>query len=291
MLRKSDRRFSDFVGVARGGRFIFKEPPRPATQASSRPTTAPAGSSARTLVIDPNFPDPTPRLPFWSLEYPTGTVGWDKNDWPAAKQGNAWALGDGEWRAIDEAKEPFFTEASQVPPLPPFPTTHPVFKHVPATEPSTAPATQPADPLSPSIILSRKPILVDSEGTWYFDGRETLTTVKPDGTFTIWPLPDAAVGEGEPHLIRTSDRTLFLFNEAGRVLRIAPTPGAAEPFRLDATFTRGIPNAEHPTRIWLDPFGRIDIAYDGTRLAILFPQGFIPASAATLMPSSDQEEE
>ena len=89
-----------------------------------------------------------------------------------------------------------------------------------------------------------------------------------------------------PTLIRTADGKLFLFNEAGRVLRIARTPDAPEPFTLEATFTKDIPNTDHPTRIWLDPLGRIDMAYDGNSLAVMFPSGHIPPEISAMMMDS-----
>jgi hypothetical protein len=81
-----------------------------------------------------------------------------------------------------------------------------------------------------------------------------------------------------------------LFNQPGRVVRIRPTAGGAEPFAVEATFTRRIPSAEHPTRIWLDPFGRICIAYDENKLALLFPRGYIPAEIVNLMTAEDQRQ-
>jgi hypothetical protein len=98
-----------------------------------------------------------------------------------------------------------------------------------------------------------------------------------------WMLPPEAVGTLDPTLIQTSDGLLFLYNQAGRLLRIKPTPGEVEPFKLEATFTKDIPNADHPTRIWLDPLGRIDMVYDGTVLAVMFPAGHIPAGISQMM--------
>jgi len=70
-------------------------------------------------------------------------------------------------------------------------------------------------------------------------------------------------------------------------LRIRATPNAAEPFELEATFSRNIPN-EPPTRMWLDPAGRIAIAYGGNQLAILFPLGFIPPATDRIIPANEQ---
>ena len=114
------------------------------------------------------------------------------------------------------------------------------------------------------------------------------------GGETAWPLPPTAIGSGEVYLIRTPDGLLFLFNQPGRVLRLRPTPDAAEPFILEATFTRNIPNTDHPARIWLDPAGRIIIASEGNHLSILFPAGHIPTAIREMMPAdhgSDDENE
>ena len=108
--------------------------------------------------------------------------------------------------------------------------------------------------------------------------------VTKDGKETNWPLPAEAVGgKGDPTLLRTRDGLLFLFNQPGRVLRIRPTPDGPEPFTIEATFTRGIPNVTNPRRIWLDPAGRIAIAAPN-RLVLLFPQGFIPPAIRDMMP-------
>ncbi|MGE5610430.1 MAG: hypothetical protein ACM359_14355, partial [Bacillota bacterium] len=276
LLRKSERQFSQLVGIARGGRYVFRKP-------SLSPTTQPTTQSfaqddGPTLIIDPRLPDPKPRLPVWHIDYPqSATVGWDKNDWPGAKQRSGWALGAKDWRILDSDTEQFYNSADQVPAWPPLPATHP----------ARVASTQPADPGS---SLDGKPILVDSDGTYYFDGRKSLVAAKADGRLLRWPLPAQVVGEGDVFLVRTRDGLLFLFNQPGRVVRIRPTPGAPEPFALDAVFTDKIPKAEHPTRIWLDPFGRIDVAFDQNKLAILFPQGYIPPAMASLIPAEDQDD-
>ena len=80
---------------------------------------------------------------------------------------------------------------------------------------------------------------------------------------------------------------MFLFNQPGRVLRIKPTPDKPQPYKLDATFTKRIPNEDHPNRIWLDPAGRIIIATGGNTLSICFPAGRIPHDIATKMTAAD----
>ena len=114
--------------------------------------------------------------------------------------------------------------------------------------------------------------------------------IDPDGRETVWTLPGSAATDSTfpVVLIRTPDGLLFLFNERGRVVRIKPTPDGPEPFVVEATFTHRIPNSDI-RRIWLDPAGRIIIAYEGNRLAILFPSGRIPSQIATLILAGDDE--
>ena len=134
----------------------------------------------------------------------------------------------------------------------------------------------------------RTALLTDVDGTSYYDGLSSLESVFADGNSTVWPLPPAAVGKGPVTLLRTPDGLLFLFNQPGRVLRIRPTPGEAEPFTLEATFTRRIPSVSRPKRIWLDPAGRICVV-DARRVILFFPQGFIPPKIRDLMPVERSE--
>jgi hypothetical protein len=139
-----------------------------------------------------------------------------------------------------------------------------------------------------AVPASTQPaLLTTAEGTQYFNGQTSLEVVSKNGQTITWPLPPSAVGDGAATLIRTADGTLFLFNQPGRVLRIKPTPGAAQPFVLEATFTKGIPTADHPTRIWLDPLGRIDFVTDGNFLAVMFPSGHIPPEIERMMPEGN----
>ena len=242
LLRKDEREFSRVLGVDSRGRWLFRKPDPASTE---------------TLVIDPHFPDPVPRLPVWNLAI-AQTVGWDKDNWPVIQNGAAYALTETDWRPLN-ADEKFFTRPDQIPP-----STMPVIL-LPSPSTTRTADTAPASP----------PILVTSDHTQYFGGLSDLTVIAPTGKQTVWPLPASANGIGPATLIATKSGKLFLFNQPGRVLRITPTPGAAQPFKLDATFTRNVPNTAKPTRIWLDPAGRIDIVYDA-RLAILFPDGYIP---------------
>jgi hypothetical protein len=213
-----------------------------------------SGGEGGFLVIDPTLPDPTPRLPAW--EFATAqAVGWDKDDWPVVKRGSAYALTETDWRLLGATEK--MLGASDVKPV----------------TSATTQATQP-------------PILVTADGTRYFDGQSTLRVVDRADHQTIWPLPALANGQGAVRLLRTSDGRLYLFNEPGRVLRIRPTPGKSEPFAIEATFTHSVPNTDRPTRIWLDPAGRIDVEWE-SHLTILFPSGYIPPRIAEKMQTDD----
>jgi hypothetical protein len=212
--------------------------------------------SGDTLIIDPTILDPTPRLAVWTMSIQNGSAGWTDDGYPAIRRGGGWALKADTWEALPD-KTKMLTEL-------------PVKVQQPTSEPTTKEASGP-------------PLMVSADGVKYFGGRDSLVTVDKTGNWTRWPLPATAVGESEPTLLGTPDGLLFLFNQPGRVLRIKPTPGAAEPFELQATFTTDIPNTEHPTRIWLDPVGRIDMVYDGKVLAVMFPSGHIPPEISQMM--------
>ena len=261
LLRKNERAFSQSIGVDQRGRWLFRKP-----RVGHNPATAPADD--QTLVLDPHLPDVVPRLPVWQLAI-ADTVGWDQDNWPVVKHGAAYALTDGDWRPIPP-EEKIYTRPQEVSPPPDAPST------LPSTSPATRSTTQPDEP----------PILVMPDGTRYYGGKSNLKMAGRDGKEIDWPLPAVANGNGPVTLLQTRDGKLFLFNQPGRVLRIAPTPGGVEPFKLDAPpFTHNIPTVSKPTRIWLDPAGRIDIEWEN-RLAVLFPQGYIPRAITEKMVDS-----
>src|SRR5258706_16155099 len=232
------------------------------------------------LNNDPTMPDPLPRLPVWQISVKQGSVGWTADDSPVTKSGGAWALGTRDWRALDEKTEKMLSAPEDVPPPPEFKLD------LPATAPSTNPTTHPATSPTP-VPPGEKPLLRDADGNFYFDGKTSLKIISKTGKITTWPLPGPAVGDAEPWLVRTPQGLLFLFNQPGRVLRIRPTPNASHPFALDATFSRNIPN-ERPTRMWLDPDGRIIMAYGGEPLAILFSLGFISPATDLFFPVGEE---
>jgi hypothetical protein len=215
-----------------------------------RTSEAPDG---QTLILDPTVPDPTPRLPVWIMDVGEH-AGWDNEGWPAIKSGGAWSLRQTEWVALDAGQ---FRDQWTAPLA------------------MSRPSSQPAEEAP----------LLSIDGKRYYGGRRWLRVVGQDGKELTWDLPAEAAGDATPTLIKAGEDRLFLFNTPGRVLRIKPTPQGAEPFELEATFTRGIPAGSDIRRIWLDPAGRIVVAYEGMRLAILFPDARVPREIALLIPA------
>lgn len=322
----ADRRgrwlFKQYSGVAASAAMS------PATTRSTQPSTtqavlasSPLQPSDATLVLDPTMPDPTPKLPVWLMFVDKGKVGWTEDNWPVIKRGGAWSLKERGWQPLDEPREKMITEVSPDAPRQRAAAQaaaelvhRPIdLNRRPSSTRSTtaAAATMPATTMVATTLPARsspstttvastepastqpepQPILVDSEGRKYYDGKKTLRVVDRDGKETVWTLPGTAASDSlfKVVLIRTEDGRLFLFNERGRVVRIKPTPDGAEPFIVEAVFTHRIPNSDI-VRIWLDPAGRIAIAYEGNRLAILFPGGRIPRHIALLIPANEMDQ-
>ncbi|HVT90170.1 MAG TPA: hypothetical protein VHD56_15050 [Tepidisphaeraceae bacterium] len=213
--------------------------------------------SSPTLILDPTLPDQTPKLPIWVYTVDGGEVGWSKDNWPAIKLGGAWALINGDWQPIDDDK--FITK----------------------------------EPPMPGMGLGRAlspPILVEKNGTRFYDGLQTIEMVAPDGKQLKWKLPDEAVGMGYATMVRAGEDRLFLFNASGRIIRLKQTPDKPEPFKLEAIFTRHTPNVPMPQRIWVDPAGRIVVAYGGNSMAICFPNGRIPPDIVNKMTAKDLQD-
>ena len=87
----------------------------------------------------------------------------------------------------------------------------------------------------------------------------------------------------------TAARSLLPLQPAGPgCFAFAAHQRRREPFVLEATFTRNIPNVDNANtwidRIWLDPAGRLIIAYNNNVLAILFPTGRVPPEIRQMMP-------
>lgn len=298
LLRKESRTYSEVIGIDRRGRWLFR---KPANKDAAEAGTDNAASTSvpETLIVDPTLPDFTPRLPVW-LYTNAEETGWDKEGWPAVRLGQLRArLVADRWASLGETDEILV----EPPESPAPPDNNPPAAKPTATMPSAKPpataalSTVPATSLATRPVISSDrlaalgtPLLTDPAGNRYFGGVTDLKRVSADGVETQWTLPGEAVGEAPATLISAGDGRLFLFNRVGRVLRIKPINEPSEPFLLEATFTKDIPE-EPPTRIWLDPAGRIIMAYE-RRLAILFPQGFIPRPIRLMMdlPEDDAEE-
>lgn len=92
--------FDRFVGIDASRRYIFASTAQPDV----------------TLLIDPNLPDPTPRLPIWTTTSPDG-AGWTSTQWPALQRGKqVYVAVEGGWRLIDPKTEQFV--AKDAPALP-----------------------------------------------------------------------------------------------------------------------------------------------------------------------------
>jgi hypothetical protein len=261
LLLPAEKRFIDLVGMGTRHRWIFRDP-----------------VAGDTLLIDPLIADPTPKLPAWVISVDKGAAGWDAEDFPAmskdAAAGAGAAAGPGAAAApgaVGAAAEPTSNWALDESG---WKAITPPQKVITKLDPTTQPATNSA---------SGSPLLKTADGTQYFDGKNSLVVVKSTGEKITWPLPAEAVGSAQPTLLKTSDGLLFLFNQAGRLARIRPTPTEAQPFKLEAVFTKDIPNVDQPTRIWLDPAGRIDFVSDDNILTITFPAGHIPKEISRMM--------
>jgi hypothetical protein len=277
LQHKSEFSFSEFIGVDAHGRWIMKTP------------NESDGRSGPTLIVDPNLPDVTPRLPAWEFSADGGSAGWTSTNWPAAKKPGVFVLDATGWRNL-APNEKFLNKAADIPSPSPAPTTATAFPNnrQPTTTDPRPTTHNPQPATTRSTATASDLILIDQDGTRYFDGSKTLRITPPNGTTITWNLPPSAVGNGDVWLFHCGPDRFFLFNQPGRVLRLRRTPNAAEPFELEATFTRHIPNTD-PERIWLDPAGRIDIAYGGDKLVILFPTGRVPPDIQQLMTSDPDE--
>jgi hypothetical protein len=259
LQRKDELKFSEFVGIDSHGRWLMRTP----------------GETPSTLIVDPNLPDVTPRLPVWVYANHAGSAGWTNTNWPAVRpNANAIAVLDaGAWRQPTK-DEKFLQRESEMPAT--------------TTSATSSPTTSPAS--SPTTTQeSADLILIDKDATRYYDGSNTIRIRTPDGNESTWPLPASAAGTGDVWLFHCGEDRFFLFNQPGRVIRLRRTPDADEPFKIEATFTRNIPNT-NPERIWLDPAGRLIIAYNGNVLAILSPSGRIPPEIRQMMPPEKADE-
>ena len=288
-------------------------------------------AAGRTLIIDPTLPNLVPRLPVWDYTTADEAGWDKENWPAVRQLNHVSRLKEAGWEVLaDDAvllTKPEQAPPVPGPTAPPAPApslpSAPSAPSAPETQPATASAAVAATGPAPTTRAATLPsatspttagvetkdargsgsgatpaaadasealLWADRDGTRYYDGAEALRVVSPAGRTTTWALPPAAAGKAPVHLVKTEDGRLFLFNQPGRVLRIKPTPEAAEPFVVDATFTRNVPNVDAPSRVWLDPAGRIIIAYEN-KLAILFPEGYVPPAIRGLMSDADEMDE
>lgn len=252
LLRDDERSFDTLVGIDARGRWVFSRSERATT-------TAPVTQSmaGRFLILDPTLPDPTPKLPGWTIAN-TRESGWTADNWPAVNvDGKYYRLKEKAWERLDAKKN----SADQL------------IANLPAT-PTTASAA----------------ILTTADRTRYFDGTATLRKTSergPDATFT---LPTEARGVAPVHLVETVDKILLLMNTPGRIVRLKIAKDDPEKLAVDGTFTRKIPNGLI-RRFWLDPAGRLCIAHDEGGMTVLFPTGAITPEIRKMMPVEELEEQ
>jgi hypothetical protein len=301
LLKKEEVAFNHVVGFDRRGRWLFR-----------KSADSPQKLTPQTLMIDPTIPDDTPHLPVWIVGVQAGLVGWTKQDYPAIKGSSslvrtldAWALNEHGWIPVDPATDTLISQLpgakarpvapAGAPPVAPrvVPPVDDIQRDATTkTSTTTAATTTSATTAGTTTAATTQrtlgpPLLTDADGRRYYDGKDVLVVIDRDGNQIEWTLPPNAVGEDPVTLIRTADGLLFLFNQAGRIVRIKPTPGAAEPFVVEAVFTHRIPTDKTMRRIWLDPAGRIIMMFAENKLAILFPEGRIPPEIATLIPAKE----
>jgi hypothetical protein len=249
LLKKSEAAtFKRFVGIDAMSRWVFKT----------------ADADGQTLVLDPTLPDPTPRLPVWTIDVNNNTVGWNDDNWPVMRRGGAWVLKDGAWQAMKGDVDAQFHTSLPKPAL------------------TTMPATTQA------VTQAVTPLLVDSDGNQYFDGLQSLTVETKDGRRLSWLLPPEAVGDGAINreaVLLEADGKLFLCNAGGKLARLTRQFDQAEPFKLDAVFTRNIPG-DDLRRFWKDPAGRLVLASGGNKLSIAFPSGRISGNMSNMIPAA-----
>lgn len=202
-----------------------------------------------TMLVDVRVPDPTPRLPTWVLE--TGAEG--IGGWDE----NDWPVTElgGAWRLAETGWEPLAEDAEV---------------HNDRVRPE-------------GDWLVKK-----EDGTIYRGGVEKLIVERPDGSRVNWDLPPEILGSGEALAVVDEAGRVFLFNRPGRVAQIAPTPDGPEPFELEAVFDEDLPGAV-PRRVWIDPIGRICAAYFGDAVAVMWPDGRVPAEIRKMMPGKREE--
>lgn len=83
LLKPEHGGFLNWVGTDRTGRMLFQNP-----------------KTRHHLLIDPNYLDPSPRLPAWLIRISDGYTGWDNENYPTIQKGDPWRLKTSSWEAL-----------------------------------------------------------------------------------------------------------------------------------------------------------------------------------------------
>jgi len=217
------------------------------------PTTTTPPSRGDVLILDPTLADPTPKLPGWTIPN-TKESGWTLDGWPAVNVNDKyWRLKEKAWERLDPKKDKLIDAL-------PAPTT------------------------TPSSILTTR------DGTRYFDGIVTLQRQPKDKAAHTYEFPIDARGVGPAYLTETADKTLFLMNAPGRIVRLTGIDKPEQKLTVDGVFTRKIPSGTI-RRFWIDPAGRLCIAHDQAEMTVLFPTGVITPEIRKMMPTDELPDE
>ena len=194
----------------------------------------------KTLIVDPNLPDTTPRLPVWTIDF-SREAGWSPEGFPAIRSDGAFTLDKSEWKALDAAT---FQDAT--------------------------------DKTAIDAMAER-----DAAALRYSRGLVDLA--KHDGESV--ELPAIAIGDGffsgRAAAFDLPENRVLLFNTPGRASLLQWSKDKTALSHI-ATFTRGIPSSTI-RRIWQDPAGRVVIAFDKNKLAVVFVDGVIPPDIQNMM--------
>ena len=214
-----------------------------------------------TLLIDPLIADPTPKLPAWTITVDKGTAGWDDADYPAVSHGDPSAslrLEESEWRTV-QAPDKLNTQLL-----------------IPATSPSTHPTSQAAIGTTAVNHTRWHEIFRRQNFTHRSQSQRRKNHLAPSahrgGILRTHPHPH----QRRPAVPVQSTRP------------IAPHPAHThrrrEPFKLEAVFTKDIPNSDHPHAHLAGPgAAESDFVSDDNVLTVTFPAGHIPNEISRMM--------
>ena len=224
LLSKPLRHYDELIGIDATGRWLLSDPALP----------------GRTLVLDRNLPDTTPRLPAWTVEQLDAT-GWSAAGMPmVVRNQQTFVLDENGWRAPKPGEK------------------------ISAVVPT--PDTTARAPDGATFAMQNGRLRV-------------LPKVARLATLPTAPTGERAASQvkGRTPLMFFVAGRLFVQPEPGKLDRYRYTPGAPAPLTLEATFTRQIPASCR--RVWVDPCGRIVFATEFS-LTITFPTGNVPPRLA-----------